>query len=119
MKKKIPLKENPEISNRRRANKNTRRGYLTAFIALIIFIAIGFSMINIVSLKMQEAEAAELKQKLLLEKEKLQSELSLVNDPSYIEQQARIKLSMIKPGETLYIFPDKLATEPAIEETTN
>lgn len=118
MKKKIRYKKSPKISDRQ-FTKNNRRRYLAAFVVLAIFMVIGFSMVNIVSLKMQEAEAAGFKQKLLQEKEKLKTELSLVYDPAYVEQQARIKLKMIKPGEILYIFPEKTATGPALEEKTN
>jgi cell division protein DivIC len=115
MKKPIQQKIDSE-DTRRKNTKNNRRRYLTALIFLVIFTIIGFAMVNIVSLKMQEAEAATLNQKLLQERERLKAELALVDNPLYIEQQARMKLRMIKPGETLYVFPDELTTSTAIEE---
>ncbi len=117
MKRNLVIKPKSKGSGRQ-ALKSNRRRYLVALIAFILFLVVGFSMFNIVSLKMQEAQALELKQKLLLEKAKLQTELSLVFSPAYIEQQARIKLKMIKPGETLYILPEEKATDASIEEKT-
>ena len=38
----------------------------------------------------------------------LKEELKNVNDLDYIEEQARIQLRMIKPGEILYITDDDL-----------
>lgn len=115
MGKKSRRSDENEITKRQIARDNRRR-YFVALLTLAIFIIIGFSMFNVVSLKMQEAEALALNQRLLQEKERLQSELAMVNDPVYIEQQARIKLKMIRPGEVLYVFPDDLITESAIQE---
>lgn len=115
MGKKTGHNEGNEIS-KRQITRNNRRRYFVALLTLAIFIIIGFSMFNVVSLKIQEAEAIALNQRLLQEKERLQGELAVVNDPIYIEQQARIKLKMIRPGEVLYVFPDNLITESAIQE---
>ena len=48
------------------------------------------------------------KQNLALRKQKaeLQNEFRNVNNRNYIEEQARIQLNMIKPGEVLYILKD-------------
>jgi cell division protein DivIC len=101
---KLKRKEKPEKSDRQ-VSKSFRRRYLVALAAILVFFVMGFSMFNIVNLKMQEADALALKQKLLDDKKRLQTELSLVHSPAYIEQQARIQLKMVKPGEILYIFP--------------
>jgi len=103
---------------RRQAVKTSRRRYFAAGLGLLIFLVIGFSMFNIVNLKMQEAEAIELQKKLLDEKQRLQTELSIVHSPAYIEQQARTQLKMIKPGERLYIFPEKQEAAAAEEGAT-
>ena len=52
-----------------------------------------------------DTKALEAKnQELLLEKESLKEELDNVNDAEYIEEQARVQLKLIKPGEILYIL---------------
>jgi cell division protein DivIC len=89
----------------RKNHQSDRKRLLVAGVFLIIFLILGISSYNIVSLKIQEAEAIALKQQLLEEKEHLKQELSLVYSPAYIEQQARTQLRMIKPGELIYIFP--------------
>ena len=45
-----------------------------------------------------------------LEKEKaqLEKELSEINDPENIEEQAREQLRLIKKGEYLYVFPEDM-----------
>ena len=45
-----------------------------------------------------------------LEKEKAQmeKELSEINDPENLENQARDQLRLIKEGEYLYIFPEEI-----------
>ena len=43
--------------------------------------------------------------KILKEKKKdLEKELKLVNEPEYIEEQARKQLKLVKPGEIIYII---------------
>jgi cell division protein DivIC len=64
---------------------------------------------------MQENQAIALADKLKNDKAKLQNELKLINTSEYLEQQARLQLKMIKPGELLYVFPS--TSKSAIEET--
>ena len=45
---------------------------------------------------------------LYIMEQSLKEELKNVNDLDYIEEQARIQLRMIKPGEILYITDDDL-----------
>ncbi|MEI8216262.1 MAG: septum formation initiator family protein [Eubacteriales bacterium] len=85
--------------------RNNRIRYFVFFCALFILVFLGISMVSIVDLKMQENKAAALQEQLKAEKTKLQHELTLINTPEYIEQQARMQLKMIKPGELLYVFP--------------
>jgi len=74
-------------------------------------------MFSIVNLKMQENQAIALAEKLQNDKANLQNELKLINTPEYLEQQARLQLKMIKPGELLYVFP--ATSKAAIEEPIN
>ena len=93
---------------------NNKIRYTVFFSTLIVLLLVGVSMFNIVELKVQENQALALSEKLKAQKTSLQHEISLVNSPEYIEQQARLQLKMIKPGEILYVFPQKenIASDP-------
>ena len=103
--------------------RNNRIRYLIFFCSLFILFFLGVSMVSIVDLKMQENKAVALQEQLKNEKTNLQHELTLINTPEYIEQQARMQLKMIKPGELLYVFPkieEATGSEgTASPETTN
>ena len=73
-------------------------------IAVIIAI-FGFLAHNIISLKMEQSKLEAKQQKLEEKKKELKEEKKAVNDPEYIEEQARQQLKMIKPGEILYMLP--------------
>ena len=78
---------------------------LTIFIVVMMF----FLLISVKSIFTLRAEQKELKDQnnaLLLEKESLEDELKNVSDKEYIEEQARIQLKLIKPGEILNIIED-------------
>lgn len=80
-----------------------------AVIALIValVISLGLSVKEIVELHSQQKELLKEKEKLKEEKANLSKELKNVNDPEYIEEQARKQLRMIKPGEQIYIIDEK------------
>lgn len=103
--------------------RNNRIRYFIFFCSLFILFFLGVSMVSIVDLKMQENKAIALQEQLKNEKTNLQRELTLINTPEYIEQQARKQLKMIKPGELLYVFPkieESTGSEgTASPETTN
>ena len=83
--------------------------YLSVFLAgLAVVLYYGFSVFQVES--EQERVEAE-KAALLAEKAKLEEELRHVTDPTYIEQQARTELRMIRPGELLYVLPEKGSNE--------
>lgn len=96
-----------QIVTERQAGKKARRRMVYFFIFLFILCIIGVSVFNIVSLKLTEARTMKEQQALLEQKDKLEQIYSQVNSPEYIEQQARQQLRMIKPGEILYVLPDK------------
>ena len=74
------------------------------------------SIFNIVSLKWEERQVLAENEALKAEKEKLQQELANVDDPEYIEQEARRQLRLIRPGEILFVLPNEPETPsgPAI-----
>lgn len=98
-----------ETQKENKQKKNVRinggRMALTIFIVVMVF----FLLISVKSIFTLRAEQKELKDQnnaLLLEKESLEDELKNVSDKEYIEEQARIQLKLIKPGEILYILED-------------
>ena len=106
-----------EKRSKREIVKSNRIRYTILVASFLLLIFLGFSMFSIVNLKMQENQAIALAQKLQNDKANLQNELKLINTPEYLEQQARLQLKMIKPGELLYVFPTTSKT--AIEEPIN
>lgn len=50
----------------------------------------------------------EQQEALQKEKAQLEKELSEINNPENIEEQAREQLRLIKKGEYLYVFPEDM-----------
>lgn len=82
-----------------------RLSYFVASIVIVVLIV--FSGISIMDLRSDAAEAEKALAEKQEEQERLENEYALVNNPEYIENQARERLRMIKPGEILYIFNDQ------------
>lgn len=93
--------------NSRRRYKRGRRLLIYGVVVAIFVIAIGMSGYEIVTIKLESRQLRLQEEKLKQEKKNLQEELKKVNDPEYIEQQARKQLKLILPGETLYVLPNK------------
>ena len=95
------------VQERRKTRKKIRinRGRMAMTVIVIFLIAVlGMSVKNIFVLQAEKRALTAEKEALLLEKESLQDELKNVSDTEYIEEQARIQLKLIKPGEILYIL---------------
>ena len=90
---------------------------MASFIAAI-FVLLFFIVFNIVSLKKEQHEVKLEKESLEREKAQLSKELEQIDQNENIEQQARDQLRLIKPGETLYLFPDEMTEEDKTKETT-
>ena len=95
-----------EPSRRTISQKNRARNFFAALMIIVVAV-IGFSVFNIISVNQQLAEAIAEKDRLTDEKESLESELENVDNQEYVEQQARILLKMIKPGEIYYVVPEE------------
>lgn len=95
---------------KKRRKYNLPRITLTIFI-LIAMVVVAVSLSNIFSLRAEQKELKSINKALLAEKASLQEELKNVNDFEYIEEQARIQLRLVKPGEILYILEDEDQTE--------
>lgn len=92
---------------------------LTFTVIVVVMIAVvGVSVGNIFSLRAEQKELEKTRQELLSEKATLKEELENVNDIEYIEEQARMQLKLIKPGEILYILEEdaKKADKDGIED---
>jgi hypothetical protein len=68
-------------------------------------------------LRAHEEEAAAALKAKTEQKARLESELSMLTDKEYIEEQARERLGMMKQGEILYVFEDKAAAATTGEGT--
>ena len=104
-KKKPANTENPK--KKRKKKRLWRRTLIYMGIICIIFLLAGLSVYKIIDLKLEENRLEGQRQELIKEQKKLKEELKNVNDPEYIEQQARKQLKLIMPGETLYVLPDE------------
>lgn len=81
---------------------------MIVIIVVAITGAIAFSVFNVISLKKEQREMREQQEGLTKEKAQLEKELSEINNPENLEEQARDQLRLIKKGEYLYIFPDEI-----------
>ena len=77
-------------------------------IALLIFISSGY---RIIDLNLNKAVYEKKYEEKLAEKARLEKELSLVDDPEYVGQQARDRFSMLREGEILYVYPEEETIE--------
>lgn len=105
--KKSKGRKTKSIVTERQAGKKARRRLVYFFAFLFIACMIGASVFNVISLKMAESQTVKENKELMEQKKRLETIYSQVNSPEYIEQQARQQLKMIKPGEILYVLPDK------------
>lgn len=86
-------------------NAKRRRSLIYAAIILAIIAVVSISIFNIVSLKQEQKEIKKQQQELKEQRAQLQEELEQLNDPDYIEEQARAQLRLVMPGEKIYVFP--------------
>ena len=90
---------------RKKSKLNNGRFVLFLFTGILVIVLL-MSVKGIFALRAEQKALKEENAALLLEKEALQDELKNVSDKEYIEEQARIQLKLIKPGEILYILED-------------
>lgn len=94
---------------RRKRALRKRQSFRRILVGLIIVVMLGFlcaSITGIVMLKKEQHEVLKKQEQLKEEKAKLKEDLKNINDKESIEEQAREKLKLVKPGETIYI-PDE------------
>ena len=93
---------------RARVKAGRRKKVMTyAVIILAIIAAITVSIWNIFALKAEYNEVKDQNQQLVEQKEALEQQLEDSDTNKFIEDEARMQLRMIKPGETVYIVPNQ------------
>lgn len=97
------------MSERKKRQRQSGMGKITKMIILILLIwVIAFAALQVYNMYRINADYKKVlieNTKLKKERESLKEELKHVNEPEYIEQQAREQLKMVKPGEVMYILP--------------
>lgn len=92
-----------ERSNKKKVRLNKVR-IIIAVIILTLIAVVGMSIKDVVDLRMEQDELKSKNELLKDEKDNLQAELENLDSYDYIEEQARIQLRLIKPGEILLIL---------------
>ena len=97
---------------------NGGRMVLTILVVVLVLVLL-MSVRGIFALRAEQKALKEQNEALLLEKETLKDELKNVSDKEYIEEQARIQLKLIKPGEILYILEKDKEDDEKEDEKKN
>lgn len=83
--------------------KQSRHRIIILVVCAALVLFLGLSVVNILKLKSEEREALAKQEQLKAQQEQLKEELKDVDKEENIEDQAREKLKLTKPGETIYI----------------
>ncbi|MDR1042418.1 MAG: septum formation initiator family protein [Clostridiales Family XIII bacterium] len=110
--RKVKVAKKADSEKARRSFITGRRLILISVTVAVAFF-VGSSAFRIMDLKTQEEKAAELLKVKTEQKARLESELLMLKDKEYIEEQARERLGMVKPGEVVYVFEDEDAKNGA------
>lgn len=91
-----------------------KRILFITFIVISLIIIYNFlsSIYRLSSKKNVLIQAQNELKKTQKENMELKKQLSLVKNPEFIEEQARDKLFMVKPGEKTVVIPDNLLPTP-------
>ncbi|MDR1796216.1 MAG: septum formation initiator family protein [Clostridiales Family XIII bacterium] len=73
-------------------------------VAVLLF---GMGGYRNIELTIEKAETEQVYEQKLAEKARLEKELTTVNDPEYVEQEARERFHLLKDGEILYVAPEE------------
>lgn len=95
-------------AERKRKKKAAGINIVQLFIIIIVLgiaVFVGVRAVTTYRIMSDYKKVQEENQRLKAEKKSLEEELKHVNEPEYVEQQARQQLKMVKPGETMYILP--------------
>ena len=98
--------------------KQGRKRLVVFAAAVILIVFLGVSVIDIIKLKAEEHEVLKQQEQLKAQQEQLKEDLKEADNEQNIEDQAREKLKLTKPGETVYI-PDSEEPEGTGTEKTD
>ncbi len=103
---KVKPEPKPAPSKRKQKLRRKRRR-IVAFVLLILLVMVGISVGKVIMVKKHQNQVLQENKSLKETKKELETELDNVNNPEYIEEQARRQLNLMKPGEVVYIVPEK------------
>ncbi len=83
--------------------KQSRRRLIVLAVCAALVLFLCLSVFNILKLKSEEREALKKQEQLKAQQEQMEEELKDVDKEENIEDLAREKLKLTKPGETIYI----------------
>ena len=88
---------------------------ITFGIIILIVIVVAYNLINQIistlSVSDRLGQALESVHQAEIKNKELKKKLSEIKSPEFIEEQARDKLGLAKPGETVVIIPDEKIKE--------
>ena len=85
--------------------KQSRRRLLVVAVAALLVLFLCLSVVDILKLKSEDREALKKQEQLKAQQEQMKEEIKDMTDEENLEDLAREKLKLTKPGETIYI-PD-------------
>jgi Septum formation initiator len=95
--------------------KQSRRRLLVVAAVVFLVVILCMSVVNIFQLKAEEREALKKQEQLKAKQEQMEEELKDIDSEENIEDLAREKLKLTKPGETIYI-PDNEKDDDQAQE---
>lgn len=100
-------KERKRSTKKKKKIRINKVRIVVTVIVVVLIAVVGVSIKNVFDLRAEQEQLRAAQKKLSAEKVSLQEELKNVNEYDYIEEQARIQLKLIRPGEILYVLDDE------------
>lgn len=99
------IKEPPTRGKRAIRRKRNRTRLMAALVIVAVFAVLAGSGVHVISLLKERHQLDKQHEALLQQKAELEKKLEGAEDKQALEDAARQELRLIKPGETLYMFP--------------
>ncbi len=80
--------------------------FVCCLIYLVCHLAFYDTVTNLYSLIKGQQHLAEMRQQDLLDIKKIEQQIELVKDPSYLERQAVDHFDLVGENDLLFVFPD-------------
>lgn len=90
--------------------------FFISIFSLIFIVSIGRSIYSLWQKGHLVTEREAIRDEFKRENEELKTKLNQVEDPEYIERQAREKLNLQREGEIVVVLPKDLGEEKVTEE---